>query len=230
MNELYEIMKNYSINDAIEQEKNDLQFIALKELFENIKNKEVYLFLVLSNALITYQLSGKWEAYWKEFSQYFQKINNLDLKNLIEEEIKFISNSKNNKRLLDVKIQRLNKIGNFIDNFQEKKEFYYENMEILRNELANLMNQKKDAKTIVFAVKMFSYAARNYFKKIILFPSSIEIPIDSRLENIFALYNIDKYMKISDFYKILSWKLDIPALHLDALIWCNYEELIKKNK
>jgi len=59
MGKLYEIMKNYSINDAIEQEKNDLQFIALKELFENIKNKEIYLFLVLSNALITYQLSGK---------------------------------------------------------------------------------------------------------------------------------------------------------------------------
>ncbi|MBT3727078.1 N-glycosylase/DNA lyase [bacterium] len=30
-------------------------------------------------------------------------------------------------------------------------------MEILRDELARTMKQKKDAKTIVFAVKMFNY-------------------------------------------------------------------------
>jgi len=30
-------------------------------------------------------------------------------------------------------------------------------MELLRDELAKTMKQKKDAKTIVFAVKMFSY-------------------------------------------------------------------------
>jgi N-glycosylase/DNA lyase len=30
-------------------------------------------------------------------------------------------------------------------------------MEKLNSELAKIMNQKKDAKTIVFAVKMFSY-------------------------------------------------------------------------
>jgi DNA-(apurinic or apyrimidinic site) lyase len=41
--------------------------------------------------------------------------------------------------------------------FQNKKDFYYENMEILRDDLALLMNQTKDAKTIVFAVKIFSY-------------------------------------------------------------------------
>jgi DNA-(apurinic or apyrimidinic site) lyase len=87
------------------------------------------------------------------------------------------------------------------------------------------MNQTKDAKTIVFAVKIFSYWARNYFDKFIEFPFEIEIPIDSRLEGIYEIYNSDKNMKIKEFYKILSKKLNIPPLHLDAIIWCNYEEL-----
>ncbi len=216
-----------NIDSAIQQENNDFQFLSLKKLYTNIENKEIYLFLVLANALVTYQLSGKWEAYWEEFSTYFSSIKNLSKENIIRELQNFIKNSKNNKRLVDVKMQRLEKLHKFLDMFQNKKDFYYENMEILRDDLVLLMNQARDAKTIVFAVKMFSYAARNYFGKLVLFPYEIEIPIDSRLETIYEKYNSDKNMKIKDFYKILSKDLNVPALHLDAIIWCNYEELKK---
>lgn len=225
MEKLLKILWNISISNAKEQEEKDLQFIALKWLYKNIKNPDIYLFLVIANSLICYQLSGKWENYWEEFSIYFQKENNLSKESIIDKLQNFIKNSKNNKRLLDVKIQRLEKLKKFIDIFQNKKEFYYENMKILRDDLAMLMNQAKDAKTIVFAIKMFSYAARNYTGKFIEFPFEIEIPIDSRLENIYEIYNEDKNLKIKDFYKILSKKLEIPALHLDAIIWCNYERI-----
>jgi DNA-(apurinic or apyrimidinic site) lyase len=36
-------------------------------------------------------------------------------------------------------------------------DYYLENLVILRDELAKTMNQKKDAKTIVFAIKMIMY-------------------------------------------------------------------------
>jgi N-glycosylase/DNA lyase len=36
-------------------------------------------------------------------------------------------------------------------------------MNLLAEDLAKIMNQSRDAKTIVFAVKMFSYGARNLF-------------------------------------------------------------------
>lgn len=225
MQKLLKKLKWNNINSAIEQENNDFQFKSLKKLYENIENKEIYLFLVIANALVTYQLSGKWEVYWEEFSNYFSEIKNISKENLVTEIQNFIKNSKNNRRLIDVKIQRLEKLHKFIDMFQNKKDFYYENMEILRDDLALLMNQTKDAKTIVFAVKIFSYWARNYFDKFIEFPFEIEIPIDSRLEGIYEIYNSDKNMKIKEFYKILSKKLNIPPLHLDAIIWCNYEEL-----
>jgi DNA-(apurinic or apyrimidinic site) lyase len=41
--------------------------------------------------------------------------------------------------------------------FFKNEEKYYENMSLLQEELAKIMNQKKEDKTIVFAVKMFSY-------------------------------------------------------------------------
>ncbi len=225
MQKLLEKLNWNNIETAIQQENNDFQFLSLKKLYTNIGNKEIYLFLVMANALVTYQLSGKWEAYWEEFSTYFSSIKKISEDNILQELQNFIKNSKNNRRLIDVKIQRLEKLNKFLDMFQNKKDFYYENMEILRDDLALLMNQTKDAKTIVFAVKMFSYAARNYFDKLIEFPYEIEIPIDSRLETIYEIYNSDKNIKIKDFYKILSKELNIPALHLDAIIWCNYEEL-----
>jgi DNA-(apurinic or apyrimidinic site) lyase len=87
------------------------------------------------------------------------------------------------------------------------------------------MKQKKDAKTIVFAVKMFSYWARNSFKKLNFFPENINVPVDSRLIALFEKYKWD-YEDINKFYFDLSKKLNIPELHLDALVWVNYNELI----
>ena len=56
------------------------------------------------------------------------------------------------------------------------------------------------------------------------------IPIDSRLENLYKKYeNIEEInnKKIKEFYINLSNKLNIPLLHLDAILWVNYDELIK---
>lgn len=51
--------------------------------------------------------------------------------------------------------------------------------------IAQIMNQKQDAKTIVFTTKMFGYGARIVFEKIIKYPFEIQIPLDSRLTRIY---------------------------------------------
>jgi DNA-(apurinic or apyrimidinic site) lyase len=71
--------------------------------------------------------------------------------------ILFIKQSKNNKRFIDTKVKRLYKLKDFIDLYIVNQEKYYSNMLHLRDDLAKVMKQNKDAKTIVFAVKMFSY-------------------------------------------------------------------------
>lgn len=226
MQKLLEKLKNISLNEAIKIEESDLQFFALKNLYKNIKNKDIYLTLIISNAIICYQLSSSWEKYWEEFSEYFSK--NEVLKNdLIQKLWIFITNSKWNKRFVETKIKRLEKLKPFLDEFIWNEKYFYENMEKLCEKLAKTMNQKTTDKTIVFAVKMFSYWARNYFDKFIEFPFSISIPIDSRLTNLYETYNEDKDLKIYTFYDILSQKTNISPLHLDAVLWVNYDKLIK---
>jgi DNA-(apurinic or apyrimidinic site) lyase len=197
----------------------------LKNLYEGVDEKNIYLTLIISNSLICYQLSWKWEDYWEEFSDYFsnKKINKDNL--LIELAI-FIKQSKNNKRFIDTKIKRLDKLTIFINDLILNQEKYYENMLDLRNDLSKIMKQKKDAKTIVFAVKMFSYWARNIFKKINYFPEEINVPIDSRLIALFEKYKWE-YEDAWKFYFDLSKKVNIPELHLDAILWVNYDNLIK---
>ncbi len=225
MKELYKKLSNYKLIDALELESNDRQFIALKKLWEKLLDKELFLALTIANSIICYQLSWKWEDYWEEFSQYFSDIKIIE-SNLLEELSIFIANSKNNKRFIATKQARLEKLRPFIDIFFWKWKYYYENMAELRDILAKTMKQKKDAKTIVFAVKMFGYSSRTIFD-FIEYPLEISIPVDSRLTNLFDIYK-GEYQDINLFYWDLSEKIKISPLHLDWIVWNLYEKLIIK--
>jgi len=245
---LYEKLKNYTIEDAIKFEEKDRQFLALKRMYENKKfSDELYLFLIIANALISFQLSWKGEDYWEELSLKWiedsekWKINRENIYIFFEDLLK---NGKNNRRFIDMKLKRLQKIlsegyqkmlecenneqNSLINLWLTWWEFYHKNMDNLAEDLSKIMNQKKDAKTIVFAVKMFSYWARNVFWYLEYFPSDLMIPVDSRLENLYKKYVwfwTKKEMK--NYYMNLAMKLNIPPLHLDAILWVNYEKFIK---
>lgn len=234
-NELYKKLKNFTINDAIKYEENDRQFIALKNLWENIekieweKNKKIffYLSLVLANSLVCYQLSGKWEDYWEEFSEFFADKfqENFLFSDIIDLMANFLKNCKKNKRFTDMKIARLSKFEPFLEEFLGQEKYFYENMLELRDKIAKIMKQKKDAKTVVFAVKMFSYAARNIFE-MQYFPKELMIPIDSRLTSMYEKYQ-NWQEKIEDFYIELSELLGISMMHLDGIIWTSFDDLME---
>ena len=225
MEYLYKKIKHISLEDAIEIEHSDKQFKALKQLYENIENKKAYLSLIIANSIICYQLSSTWENYWKEFSEEWSKEKIEKVWDIIDFFIDFLPRSKWNKRFIDTKINRIHRLKPFLKEFVWKEEYYYKNMAELRDLLSKTMNQAKEAKTIVFAVKMFSYGARNYFWKVIEFPLEVSIPVDSRLEKLFEKYKWD-YTDINKFYEDLSKKVSIAPLHLDAIIWVNFNELI----
>ena len=248
MQKLYFLLQNYTLEDALKLEKQDLQYKALEKLYINIEDKNLFLWLIIANSIVCYQLSSTWEKYWKEFSKSasdyfleqiqgrFPSSRELQLTQIITFLKVFLPNSRWNKRLLEVKIKRLEKVEKFISIFLNNIDYYLENLVILRDELAKTMNQKKDAKTIVFAIKMIMYGISIIESEIQgRFPTSrewqlinqINIPIDSRLTKIFEIYKED-YTDIKLFYYDLSEKLEIPEIHLDAILWVNYSNLIQK--
>jgi len=229
MDKLYNKLKKYSLESVIELEKTDRQFLALQKLYISKKFDDGdYLFLTIANALVCYQLSGRGEDYWEEFVNSVRdlKINSFD--DIEEFFVLFLPESKNNKRLVNIKLKRIKKLCNFYNRDINWKH-YYQNMDILAQDLSSVMNQKITDKTIVFAVKMFGYAGRNVFGYVEYYPDVLVLPLDSRLKNIYKKYTKNKeYSKkdIQKFYLVLSQKLNIPPLHLDTVLWLNYDKLI----
>ena len=225
---LYNKIKHINLEDAIKLEYSDRQFLALEKLSKKIDSK-YFLSLIIENSLICYQLSWKWEDYWEEFSEKASEYKFEKIEDTITFLKWLIPNSKNNKRFVNIKTKRLEKIENKIKEISDNYEYYYNNMWELRDLLAKIMKQKKDSKTIVFAIKMFWYWARVVFWKNIPYPFEIWIPIDSRLIKLHEIYcSNDENIKL--FYDNLSKKMNIPPLHLDPIIWINYDKLINNEK
>ncbi|MDD3302061.1 MAG: N-glycosylase/DNA lyase [Candidatus Gracilibacteria bacterium] len=226
MTSLYNKLNKYKLSDVIDFEKKDLQFVALNNLFKNLNDKDIFFGLILLNSIVCYQLSSTGEKYWAEFSLYFSHIRNLDKTNLVNGFKDFLKTSKGNSRLYDIKIKRIDKINLFLSEFIINLDYYLVNLYELRDKIAFFMNQKNTDKTIVFSIKMIMYGALIVYGEIQdISHKKINIPIDSRLTKIFEKYKGD-YNDINLFYCDLSKKLNIAELHLDALIWVNYDSLI----
>lgn len=230
MDDLYNKLKEYNIKKIMEIELLDRQFIALNKLkiLKWEKGEDIFLLFIIINSLICYQLSSKWEDYWEEFSieliKNFQKIKNED--DIYDFFKDFLPNSKWNKRFINIKMKRVKKILLIYNDFLANYNYYINNIEILRNTIAKAMNQKKEAKTIVFSIKMTLYRLRIISNKFVKAPTTINIPIDSRLTKIFEIHKWE-YVDIKLFYSDLSKKLEIPEINLDSLLWMNYKDIIK---
>lgn len=230
---LIEILSKYSIEDIIKIEENDRQYIAISKINKAIKNNEYYFISVLANAIVWYQLSWTWEEYWEEFSNAVIKdlssisnnYNNFDFWIINDFFMDFLPNSKANKRLLNMKLPRIKKLEPFFIKNIWNFENYYKNLSKLQSDLAKIMNQKIDDKTILFAVKMFYYAAKIRFWYQIIIPFEIGIPLDSRLAKLENVYNADNLPR-QEFWKIISEEIEIPRLHLDSILWTRCNEFM----
>ncbi|ACS90953.1 MULTISPECIES: N-glycosylase/DNA lyase [Thermococcus] len=197
------------------EEKVDLQFSALESLHKNLNDDELFLKLVIANSIVSYQLSGKGENWWWEFSNYFSK--KPPIESIVKAYSEFLPRSKSNKRLIQLKLNRLKKLEPFLNSLAiEDLRKYYQNMLRFRDRLAKVMNAKEDAKTIVFAVKMFGYASRIAFGDFIPYPMEIDIPKDFRIENYTRRFT-DR--NSTTFWREVSKEVGIPPLHIDSILW-----------
>ncbi len=222
---LIDELRKFSIEDArIAEEFLDEQFLSLKELYSEISDKDIFPILVVLNALISYQLTGTGEMYWDEFSKYF---SNACIEDPIESMIKFLEDSKFNRRLHLQKKRRIKKMENVISILIENQDEFYQDMVALRDLLAKVMNQSKSAKTIVFSVKMFGYAMRIKSGKFIPYPYEIDIPLDSRIKRISETLGVEDPLS---FWREVSTEIKIPPLHIDSLLWISKGDLSSLRK
>lgn len=251
-------LSKFSINDIIKIESQDLQFLALqkvrKKINSNTKNKKekiinqnLFLFLILQNWLISYQIAWSWENRREEFSQKINKDRKTISKNLIQQKNNidwrywFLTTSQYNKRIYNIKKSRLIRFNKFLEtiNWEDQDLFlnHYQDMNWLLNKISQIMERPSDSKTLTFTIKMFGYWARIIFNKIIYYPGCINIPIDSRLKKIYEINtnqklsnNIKDKKMIAKYFAELSNKYQIPPLHLDSILRIDYRKKHIKNK
>jgi DNA-(apurinic or apyrimidinic site) lyase len=198
MEKLLEILSSLDSEDIALIITHDRQYRALLELYPAVKDEELFFKLVTVNALLSYQLPCPGEEYWEKFSRFFAVKQSLQS---FEEFLK-----KHNRRLLRTRLERLKRVLACL----EGKELSKMTLREVREHLSGCLKQRKDSKTILFAVKMLTYCHRITRGRE---PEGVEefpVPIDSRLS---------KVSKEPAFWKELSAKSGIPQLHLDAIFW-----------
>lgn len=200
--ELVDFIREIGMDGARYIEENiDEQYSALVYLSKHL-SKDIFLNLIVRNALVAYQLTSKGERYWWEFAEYFSENPESNME-------EFLRNCKGNMKYRDIKIARLRKLNGYSFGME-----FYRDMESLRNRLESILGTT--GKTIYFAVKMYGYGARIVSNEFIPYPMSIPIPVDSRIIKITqALGEKDTI----EFWNGIAYQTDIPPLHIDSIIW-----------
>ena len=209
--EIIQIVKRTGVDGAKYIEENiDPQFHAIKYLHEHV-NGDSFIPLVVANAIVSYQLSGKGEDWWWEFAKWFSK-HPVDEFSVAYEE--FLPRSKTNRRIVRAKIRRLEKINEFLLCLDPQT--HYRNMVLLRDRLTERLGSSPTAKTVVFAVKMFGYAMRIATGDFQQYPFEIPIPADSRIERITRQISGEDPIC---FWNNVAEETSIPPLHIDSILW-----------
>ncbi len=228
--------------EAIKRVENfDPQFTALKKIYGKTRSIEITCLAAVSNALVSYRLTGPGEDYWLEFSDYFTSKRlpievGPDL--IVDTVIDFLSKSRYNRFLFKQKANRLTrfkKSGAHILLFTRCRELL-EDIHKLLVVIANGIGSKPDAKTVVFAVKMVYYAARAGGIDLVL-PVDIMIPVDRRIGLLsYTSGIVDVKVTVGsrrELEELLlrysgvpreAWRrvalvARIPPLNIDSLIW-----------
>lgn len=239
-------VSQHTMEDIIYIENNDPQFLAIQDLYQTIMSKYpsdiptnqlLIVDLVIKIALISYQIWWTGEQWRSEVCEYIYNrrediLSDPDCINQNDRRTILLKSCKYNRRLINMKLSRLQKIWNLRSIFVNLSdyEFCYDNMELFHSKLCKLLWSDQYAKTTLFATKMFGYISRLVFDKLVIYPDWLHIPLDSRLIYIYNMINdsasIDNSkaanIYIINFFTQISKNHNIPPLHLDSLLWLKF--------
>jgi len=195
--------------------------------------------LIVAIALNDYMLKGNAKNYWSSIQEHLKGLtNNISIYEIKELLINFYEK----ERAHDTKIDRLKKFFNneltYEKLWNSSPEEVSSHFQEIWDKLANAMKQRKNKKTIVFAMKILGIlllmAKEKQNVQLYEFPK-IEIPVDLRIIKFTKKLSAKNcpsgnYKEIQDFWSEVLDKLNerymskgsgkgITMLHLDSLIW-----------
>jgi DNA-(apurinic or apyrimidinic site) lyase len=233
-----EKLRSLGLESALRIEELDPQFQAIRLITNKIEFGPALTLIVL-NSIISYRLSGRGEDYWNEFALYISKASKpKSLVEAVKLVLSFLFASKINVALRASKTSRLLRASTA--RVLEPDEIVKQTRDLRKFAEALALNLRSTwtSKTIVFSLKMVSYAYRARYGKVLVAPFSVPIPVDSRVAKVSwtsSVIDIEEEIpkKWSDVIKAVlkrpriaqkAWsavakKSGIPPLHLDSILW-----------
>jgi len=233
-----ERLKSLGLESALMVEEVDPQFQAVRLITSKMSFGPALTLIVL-NSIISYKLSGRGEDYWNEFALYVSKVS--EPKSLIEAVklmLGFLSVSKINVALRTAKTSRLLRASMARVLEPDIIVRQTRNLRKFAKDLALSLRSKWSSKTIVFSIKMICYAYRARYRRALIAPFSIPIPLDSRIAKLSWTSGVvdvegaslrtwsdviealmGKPRIVQRAWSAVAEKSGIPPLHLDSILW-----------
>lgn len=205
----------------------DPQMRAIEEIARRYGRFSAAAFYALAVAAISYQLSARGEVHWRLAASYTQSDPVEDLR-------RFAGTSPSLRFARSARLSRVEKLAKLWPSFEARVDEYARNLELLRQDVARSLGAAADSKTVVFAVKMFYYAARSFGLRVNL-PREIPLPVDRRVCLISlasgvveggppTLENARRLLASAPRLVAVAWSdacapSGVPPLKLDALLW-----------
>lgn len=210
----------------------DPQYSAVKVLVDS-RGLNTATLLVVSNSLISYQLSIPGEAYWTAFADFFSKKGDEISPGLFREFLIYVKCT----RLLDRKIERIERFlrSSVASKLLHDGLLYCNDVKRLLTELSLAMGSRGLSKTLLFAVKMYSYVCDvvgikpsynlpippDYRNALLALTSCIVVDcVGKRIKECAVELTKPSYAKwVQEAWSTVCAHANIPCLLLDVFTW-----------
>ena len=204
------------------------EYRTLELLYEEFGNEPYVKLLGICAATQDYQLNGDAQEFWRELERTALKYGALDSTQSVRDVLGEFMEADVNARLNQQKRDRLTKL--FEAGFDEWFIEHHEQAEPVEvwEQLADSMNNRMRAKTIVLAMKIYDIAHLIRHGEYLEFPFDIPIPCDLQVERVSRTSGVttsdDTNQVLSAWAEVMEEVSDqlghhVSLLRIDSIVW-----------
>lgn len=136
----------------------------LRDLYDSLENKGMFIPLCVSNAIIAYKLAHSDEVYWINFSQKAAQRNIETIKDLYMFYVDFLPRENKFEKTFLKQIEHLRQFDIFLEEILYRQKYFYKNMHIFEKNLQRWLEKFPNPLLKAFATEIFTLAAKIKFE------------------------------------------------------------------